>query len=158
MFKKGVTLIELLVVIGIMAILFALTSSNLLAPQRRTTAGETLAVLSSDLRTQQLKAMLGDAAGSTPEDYGIYFAADAYILFKGSSYNASDPDNFRVDLSPGFNFVGIDFPGYTIIFSRGSGEASNFVSDIYEVNLTDTQNNSNTVIYVNRYGTLSQVD
>jgi prepilin-type N-terminal cleavage/methylation domain-containing protein len=158
MFKKGVTLIELLVVIGIMAILFALTTSNLLAPQRRTTAGETVAVLSSDLRSQQLKAMLGDAAGSTPEDYGIYFAADAYILFKGGNYNALDSDNFRVDLAQGFNFVGIGVPGYSVVFSRGSGEASNFVSDIYQVNLTDTQNNSNTVIYINRYGTLSQVD
>lgn len=156
MAKRGFTLIELLVVIGIISIFLVLISINLVGPQRRATAGEILAVLSVDLRAQQLKSMLGDSGSTTPDPYGIYFTGESYTLFKGNAYNVSDPSNFRVELAPGFAFTGIDFPDYTILYSRGSGEVGNFVSDTYEINLTDTQDGSNTVIIVNRYGTISQ--
>jgi hypothetical protein len=143
---------------GILAILFALTSFNLVTPQRRTSLGETITLLTSDLRTQQLKAMLGDTAGTSPETYGIYFANDRYVLFKGSSYSAADPANFAINLTPGFIFSTVEFPGSVIIFSRGSGEAGNFVAAAYNLDLTDAQNGQTTVITVNRYGTITQVN
>lgn len=155
---RGFTLIELLVVIGIMAILFTITSINLVAPQRRTSMGETVSLLTSDLRNQQTKSMLGDASGSSSENFGIFFDSDNYVLFKGDSYDPSDPANFEIELTPGFEFTGTGFPSSVIIFSRGSGEAANFINDTYQLNLTDTQNGETTVITVNRYGTVTQIN
>lgn len=157
MLKRGLTLIELLIVMGIIAILMTVVTVSTLQPQRQADSTETVAVLTSDLRTAQLQAMLGDATLGSPSPRGIYFEPFRYVLFSGSVYNSSDPANFAVDLPPGFTFSEIGFPSSLIIFSRGSGEISNFTLDSYNLVLLDTQDGKTSTITINRYGTVLQV-
>lgn len=128
-FQKGLTLIELMVAIGILLILFALTTINLSRLPSSTSQSSGYDLLVSDLRNQQTEAMSGyqaDSGASSTSPYGIHFESTSYTLFKGSVYSASDPSNFVVKLDPNLSFTGSTFPtdpsGSYVVFSAGSGD------------------------------------
>lgn len=150
-FQKGLTLIELMVAIGILLILFALTTINLTRLPSTTSQSSGFDLLISDLRGQQTKAMSGyqnDDTATTGSPYGIHFEGASYTLFKGSSYSASDPDNFVIELDPGLSFTTSTFPadsaGFYVVFLAGSGDVAvpgnislmnAYTGDVKEVNL-----------------------
>ena len=149
---RGFTLIELIVVIGIITTLLAVTFPSLIASQHRTSLSETVAVLVSDIKQQQTKAMLGNA------ENGLYFQADQYVLFTGSAYSAGDPANFAVILDPSIRFSDIPFPASRIIFSKGSGQASGFISDSYDLTVSDQSEGVTRIITINNYGVITEVN
>lgn len=130
--QKGLTLIELLVAIGILLILFALTTINISRLPSSTSQSANYDLLVSDLRSQQTKAMTGynSSQGATSGSaYGIHFEDTSYTLFKGTSYSSVDPNNFVVELDTNINFTGSTFPadgsGSYVVFSAGSGDVLN---------------------------------
>ncbi len=150
----GFTLIELVVVMGILLMLFGFASFSLVNVQRKTSVSSTADNLVSDMATQQTKAMLG-AGSSGGDSYGIYFQSDKYTLFKGTTYSASDPNNFTVSLDLGITFSNITFPASLLIFSSATGEINGFSAGQNTVTLHDTQGTKTETITVNRYGVVT---
>lgn len=123
--QKGFTLVELLVVMGVFVTLFAVSTvalTGLIPKANVVTAHQTLL---SDLKNQQLKAMVGDTNGSGDGSaYGVYLESDRYTLFVGPAYNPDSADNIEVLLSPGMSIQENTFPSSSIIFLENSGEVS----------------------------------
>jgi prepilin-type N-terminal cleavage/methylation domain-containing protein len=157
--QSGFTLIETIVVVGIVLILFGFVGFNLIGVQRTTSINSTADVLLSDLSSQQTKAMMGAGAGaSIGSSYGIYFRSNGYVLFKGTTYPASDPNNFIVSLDEGIAFTNITFPSSSIVFSAGSGTISGFLNNQNTIDIRDTQGVKTKTITVNRYGVVTSRD
>lgn len=152
--QSGFTLIELVVVMGILLMLFGFVSFNLVGVQRITSVTGTSDVIVSDISMQQTKAMLG-AGSSSGNSYGIYFESDKYTLFKGVSYNASDPENFTIFLDPGIIFSNITLPANSLIFEPTSGEVSGFINGQNTIKLEDTQGSKTITLTINRYGVVT---
>lgn len=147
--QKGFTLPELLIVMGILAIIFTFTTPNLIHFQRKSALNTTVDTLLTDLKSQQIKAMVGDTQGSgVISDYGVYFETNRYILFRGSSYNPLDSSNFPVNLDTSLTFTSVS----SVIFSKGSGEVS-FAP--ISVVLDDTTNTDQKTIQTNVYGAIT---
>jgi len=156
---RGFTLIEVLVVAGIFTAFLSFMMPTLTSSQRHAQSNEDAALLVADMRDQQMKAMLGDTeslAAATAS--GIYFETSRYTLFRGSVYSAADTYNYVINLDPQFQFTSTNFPSSRIIFTRGSGEVSNFVNDTYSITLSDIQSGTCQVISVNKYGVVQSIN
>lgn len=154
--SNGFSIVELLIVMGIFAIFFAFASLNLLGIRNKTSIGTSVDVLLSDLKTQQIKAMSGDANyGADNDSFGIHFLTDSYILFKGS-YTPGDSNNFIVKLDD----AGIDttFPSGEILFKKISGEVNNFVPTGNTIKFSSNNSTDQKIITVNRLGTVTGVN
>ena len=156
---SGFTLPELIVVVGILMILLSISSINLLTIYGKTSLGTKLSTLISDIKHQQLKSIVGDTEGETSaESYGIYFEQNRYTLFKGSSYSASDPLNFIINLESDLQFSNIAFPQSQLVFSQGSGEISAYTSDTDTVTLTNIRTSDSKTLELNRYGVVVTIN
>ncbi|OGK10517.1 hypothetical protein A2767_04620 [Candidatus Roizmanbacteria bacterium RIFCSPHIGHO2_01_FULL_35_10] len=141
-----------------MGILFSLTTINLLNAYGSNTLNTTLSTEQADLKQQQLKAMVGDTEGqSSPDSYGIYFETGRYILFKGMAYSASDPLNFSIDLNRDLQFSSIQLPNSQIVFTKNSGEVSNYNANFDNVTLKNINTNQTKTIRINQYGAVIDV-
>jgi len=127
--KNGFTLTELMITIGLLLILFTFASINLIGTIRRPAEAGAADVLISDIRSQQLKAMMGRG-----ETFGISFSETSYTL---------TPDNFTVNLPEGFSFL----PTPQIVFAKGTGETTDTT-----VSLRDDQSGDVREIKINKYG------
>ncbi len=156
--KKGVTLIELMVVLSIVMLLFGLITLNLSNIYTTSSLEASGDVLINDIKSQQMKAMLGDTEGRASADaYGIYFEPDKYILFHGFVYNPSDASNFTINLEGNLRFNTILFPSSSIIFNPLSGETVGYVSGQDTVVLKDNSAGKQKTIQVNRMGIISNI-
>jgi type II secretory pathway pseudopilin PulG len=148
--SAGFSLVEMVVVIGIIMTFLGLITVNLASQQRRVNLSTAVETFLTDLRFQQLKAMVGDKeTGMTATDYGIYLSSSSYTLFRGSSYVAADPDNLEIPLGQGLQFAN---SGKTIIFSRFTGEISGYNPVQNTIVLEDGNNNLTRTITFNAYG------
>lgn len=156
--RSAFSLIELIVTLGIITVLLSFSSQNFLTSQRKTILDDQVLILSTDIRTQQQKAMLGDTSGSgTVSDYGIYFDSQTYTLFRGSVYNPADPDNYTNSLPETVNFNSVLFPDSQIVFQRGSGEILNFSSGQNLFNLSDSELGKTKTFTLNALGVIVSV-
>lgn len=155
--RMGFTFIEVMMVIGISALMISLLSINLIRPQLQASVTTATSTLIADVRSQQLKAMLGevDASGS-PVTFGVYFSTDSYTLFKGVVYNPNDSANSVVNLPSGISFNNINLTNSQVIFSRVSGEVVGYSDDQNSVSLIQTQNNTQVNLSINQLGVLNQ--
>lgn len=157
--RKGFTLIELLVVMAIISILFAISIVNLNTLQQNTYQNSSEEVFLSDLKLQQLKSMTGDNNNSsTFKTFGIYFGPNSYTLFRGSSYSASDPENFTVELNPNLSFSSVLFTNSQIVFAKNSGEITGFVAGQNKITINNSITNIDSVITLNKYGVITSIE
>ena len=157
--KKGFTTIELLISITVFGLLSALVINSLFPVKNKISLDTTISLLTTDLKSQQLKAMTGNTEGRVSHDaYGVYFQQDRYTLFHGLSYNDSDPSNYTVALDNGVEFSLINFPGEQIVFSPVSGEFNGYDPLKNTLTIQNKLGNEQRNLVINRYGVVTAVD
>jgi prepilin-type N-terminal cleavage/methylation domain-containing protein len=156
--QRGITLIELMLVIGIMSLLFAIGIVSLSSIQIVATRSSAATVLISDLKTQQIKAMVGDTEGrGVPDNYGIKVLNDQYVMFHGNSYNPLDTANFSVPV-PDQHSLTSTFGDDTILFASDSGEVVDFSEGSNSVTITNIPSATSETIILNKYGTVTSFE
>ena len=96
---------ELSIVLSLIAVLFGFVTINLNRSQQNASITAIEQTLLSDLKQQQLKAMIGDTEGRASSDqYGVHFDSNQYVLFHGV-YSVGDSTNFVISLAQNFQFV-----------------------------------------------------
>jgi prepilin-type N-terminal cleavage/methylation domain-containing protein len=158
MHKKGFTLIEVSIVMGIVATLFTLSMISLNTVQQNTYHNTSLDIFLSDIKLQQLKSMSGDTSmTSTFEPHGIYMDSTSYTLFRGASYSAGATGNFTIELNPNLTFSNVEFANRQMVFQKGSGEITGFTNGNDTITITNDVTGKQTVMTLNRYGVITQV-
>jgi type II secretory pathway pseudopilin PulG len=148
----GFTLVELLIIIGLFTILSSFAVINLIRPQTKANLDSTLTPLISDVKEQQLKAMIGDGGGASASAYGIYFESNKYTLFKGSSYTPGDANNFVVS-TQGNTTISDTFVSNQVVFGQRSGEVVSFSASGNTITLTSSGDSK--TITVNALGSVN---
>lgn len=144
--KKGFTLVELMVSIGILLVLFALTTINIGRLPSSTSQNSSYDRLLTDLRSQQIKAMVGYNSLS----YGIHFEDTGYSIFNGSTYSQGDPGNYVVSLDPDLTFTS---PGTQVVFLAGSGNVSGLTgANTFSISISNGSSGVVKTIKINQYG------
>lgn len=151
--KNGFTLIEVILSVSLMLFMLGFITQTLFRGQQQTSFTETAELLVRDMREQQIMVMQGDTFNDhVLSDYSIRFENDRYILFPGSVYVSTNPNNRVVLLEPTMRFSSITFPGSTLTFARGSGDIRSYTATTNSVTLTDSDTNSQKIISVNEHG------
>lgn len=152
-------MIEFLAVIAIVIMLTGFITFSLTRTQQHTSTNTTIDSVLTDIKQQQLKAMINDTQGDgVINTYGVYFKTTTYTLFKGSAYSALDTTNFVVNLDTNLQFVNITFPNASIIFAKGSGELANYVAGQNTIQIKNLSSNETKTITLNKYGTITSVN
>lgn len=120
--ERGFTLIEIIVAIGVMAII----ATTLFI-------GFSAATKSADLKTSAFKivdalqfARTRTIASLASSQYGVHFEQTQYVLFRGATYNASDPNNIVYALSSSVAITNIALTGggSDVVFDRITGKTA----------------------------------
>jgi len=149
--QRGFTLIELIIVMSVIGSLLGLATINLSRSQQSASLNAIGQILLSDLKQQQLKAMLGDTEGRAVSDsYGIHFDSNKYVLFHGV-YSDGEPSNSVINLDSNMQF---NNPEYDVVFSRLSGE----IPAATIVELQDKNDSKLVRIHLNTLGTVTQIE
>jgi prepilin-type N-terminal cleavage/methylation domain-containing protein len=149
--RQGFTVVELMVSIGILTILFALTTINLTRLPSTTSQSSSYERLVSDLRGQQTKSMVGYNA----ESYGVYFdtavTPNKYVLFTGLNYSGGT-EYYPVELDPYLTFTSVP-PTPQVVFLPGSGDVSGLTgTNTYSFTISDSLTGDPKAITINKYG------
>ncbi len=156
--KRGFSLIETLIAIGVfltVVVIISPNSFNLISTSASTNA---LYTLITDLRNQQIKAMVGDTEGrGTPDTYGVYIQSSQYTLFHGQNYSVADSSNFAIPIGTGYQLT-TTFGSGKIVFASGSGEIVGFVSNQNSITVSDTRNGGQKTIQLNKYGIITSIN
>lgn len=152
--QSGFTLIELIVTMGVFLTIFTLSWLNFSTISSTSSLGISTQSLISDLRDQQTKAMTGYSLNGVSEsDYGIYFGSNYYTLFKGSTFNSNDSNNFSVNLADAnLKFTNVLFQNNIVVFRASSGEVENYLQGFDSITILNTLTSKTTVIKLNEYG------
>ncbi|MEI6532828.1 MAG: prepilin-type N-terminal cleavage/methylation domain-containing protein [Candidatus Roizmanbacteria bacterium] len=150
------TIVELLIVMGIFFILSGMIYVTISQPILQATLDSATNILIADIKQQQLKSMSGASndVGSV-QPFGIYFETNKYTLFSGSTYTPSNNQNFVVTLDEGQTLTNVRFPSNTLLFSRQSGEISNFLNGSTSVVLLNTRSKEQKTITINQLGSIT---
>lgn len=151
--KNSFTLVEILVVIGVMGIIMTFGSVNLLSLRNKASINSTVIQLVADLKQQQTKAMIGEVEDGTPDLYGVHFTSNNYVLFHGTTYSPSNPDNFQVNLEADLSLATAN---QSIIFKKGNGELE--TGSINSITITNNASNEQKTITINQFGVITQVN
>ena len=150
--ESGFTLTELLVVVGLIAVLFVLSTINLGKAQTSVSVTTVTNTLLADLKNQQLLAMVGDdGSTSSQQEHGVYIQSNSYTLFADSSYNPSDSNNFNV--SAGNNSLTTTFPSNQVVFNKGDGSVDGFSTGHNTITISGS--GTTKIITINRFGATS---
>lgn len=142
---------------GVFAVLMSLSLIPLgnLIPKASTDS--VIATFMVDLRSQQLKAMLG-AMGPTgmAAPYGIHLDTQEYSLFYGSTYSASESDNVGIPTDE--ILISSNLPTDNLVFEQGSGEVLGLGDSIYTITFTNSINSQTADLSLNKYGVVTHVE
>lgn len=157
MYNRGFTLVEFLVVMGAAAVIAAISISAMLRPQTQADLdGEVLKII-SDIKSQQLSAMIGATSATlSPTSYGIYFSTAGYTLFRGTSYNPADSENFSISFPSSVQMESTTLATSTIIFNRLTGEVYAYASGADSVTFKNIVSNATSTLTINRLGALTK--
>lgn len=154
--QAGFTYIETMLVVGITIVLMGISSIILtqLVPHASVmTVAQTLA---SELRSQQLFAMMGrDLQGGTTA-FGVYFTPSSYVLFEGSTYNVADSNNIVINLESGLELIST-LTSNQVVFSPRSGEVASYASGQDTITLRQVQSGETVTLLVNQLGVVRQL-
>lgn len=153
--ETGFTLVEMMVVLGLFLVVFTISNVSLSGMIAKHSTEEFAEVFQSDARRQQMRAISGERSLDGNLSYGIKYNNNNYVLFSGT-YSEVSPNNITVDLPSDIQFADITFPNQEIIFAKGSGEVTNFVSSSATVSIRNTSTNEDTRLRINQLGVLTK--
>lgn len=140
----------MVIVTSIITTLLGFITISLIRSQQGASLNSIEKVLLTDLKQQQLKAMIGDTEGRLDSDsYGIHFDQTKYTLFHGT-YSAGETSNSVVNLETNMQF---NNPNFDVVFSKLSGTASAAILE-----LQDNTNSKLKRIHLNILGAVTQVE
>jgi prepilin-type N-terminal cleavage/methylation domain-containing protein len=150
---RGFTFIEVLLVMGLAAIILAFTNVAVVRLQTQADIDAEVQKIISDIKSQQLKSMIGETIGTgDPISYGLKFATTSYTLFRGSSFSPSDPVNFTIDFPSSIQVSTTSLINGEIIFQRLSGEVAGFSAGRDSVTLENVISGATSTVRINRHG------
>ncbi len=155
--QAGFSLIETGIVVAVFSVLIGIATINLLGSKQKANVAGTVTLVVSDIKQQQTKAMTLTTQSGVTADYGIYFTPENYVLFKGT-YSPDDANNFVVAYGENITASVSALPTNTILFSRQTGEVSNFDSSKNTLQLINSVTNEKKTIRINRYGVITQAN
>lgn len=144
--KNGFTIIELLIVIGLLVIIF----STVFAIQGRFLVNTYLDTNTEQIVQQLRLAQMRSITKFEDSEWGVYFAEDKFVLFKGADYESRDQSyDIVTNLPSSLILSSFDFNGDTdyIVFDKVSGETQNHGS----LQIFDNQEGVNTIL-INKKG------
>jgi prepilin-type N-terminal cleavage/methylation domain-containing protein len=148
----GFTFVEMTIVLSVLATVMGLVALNLLQARQQTSITTSVAVLVSDLRAQQVKAITGETQNTGVADsYGVHFDQNDYVLFKGTSYATASATNQLVQLDSSLVFKTI---GADMVFTKPSGQLSGTNSAVLYDNTAKIQKTIN----LNTLGVVTSVN
>lgn len=152
--QSGFTMVELLLVMSIFAVMTALATVSLGNFQQNSQINAAVNTLVTDLKEQQVKAMVGDTqGGGDSANYGIRFSTTSYTLFRNNYGTANFTNTLPSTLTVTFASAGAD-----LVFLKGSGEIPGYASSSAVITLTDTIDGNQKVIRLNRYGVITSAN
>ncbi len=155
--QHGFTFPEVIVILGIVAVLFGIVTVSLLRIQRSPQVRTTATILMTDIKSQQLKAMMGDTQGTgVRELYGVAVEPSQYVLFRGNTYIPENPANAPVEFGPSL-LASTTIPGGTLLFAKGSGEIIGHIDGADTVTLSNKDNGQAVTLRINSYGVVTEL-
>jgi len=123
--KKGISLIEIIVVVAILGIIFAVVSPKFSTIRERQILKSTTSNILSSLNKAQTQTL----ASLDSSSYGVHFESGQVIIFKGTVFSDSNPDNEIMEItSPAFisdvTLGGVSADFGNVFFNRISGTPS----------------------------------
>lgn len=145
-FRLGFTFIELLIVLGIMSIIALVAlpffSNSISRNDLQTSAWQ----LANDLRRARSAAM----AAQSNSAWSVHLQSDRHVLFVGTTYNASDPNNL-ITLLPAtitLSAITLNGGGSDVRFSKIKGQTTDFGT----ITILDNNSGQSLVVSVNAAG------
>jgi prepilin-type N-terminal cleavage/methylation domain-containing protein len=149
---RGFTLPELIITMTILMTLLLISTISLVNVKQRTSLTTSLDLIIGDIRMQQLKAMVGDTEQTNEKhDYGIHFASSTYVLFRGSTYDATDTANLTIQYGDNISLVGAS---RDVVFSRVTGE---IVTGAISIVFLEGTTGSQRTLTLNKYGVVTSL-
>ncbi len=135
--QHGFTLVELVITLALFGILVLIgigLSSNTLG---RNQTGNVTQDSVTTLRRAQWQSM----NGHEDTEWGVHFETDLFVLFKGPTYSALDPDNVVTDLPNDIDIISISLNGGgdEVIFNSDFGATDEYGSFIVDHTSSDKQ-------------------
>lgn len=118
--ERGFSLMEILVVMGLMAILATVAMRSLSGFRN-----EDSLVSASDIVRQTVEeARSLTLSSKNDQQHGVHFESTQVVLFEGTTYSSSDPDNVVRPLPSSVTITDIDLSGGgdDVVFKKLSGE------------------------------------
>jgi len=132
--NKAFTLIEIIIVMAIIAVLATIATMGM--ANART--NKVLEITAKNIVFSLEEAKGKSLSGKGGENHGIYFTANSFTTFNGSSYSALDPENVTETIDSKISIVN-NAPSNSVIFSRVTGNANAALTiTVREIN--DTSN------------------
>lgn len=151
-FNSGFTFIELMLSMGIIAMLFGISSiilSNLIP---RANLNSVYEILKAEVRQQQLFSMSGEKDLSDQAvEYSLLVESNQYTLFPGTVYDPLPIDSIIVEVPESIQ-ISTDFLNNVVSFERTSGEVLNYDINNRTITIFDTLTNQSKTIILNQYG------
>ncbi|MBI2036448.1 prepilin-type N-terminal cleavage/methylation domain-containing protein [Candidatus Microgenomates bacterium] len=154
--NAGFTIVEVLVVIFVLTLIIGLPMIFLWGIGRsdalNASTREVVGVL-GEAQTNTISGLSKD--GQEPSVHGIYFSANYYVMFKGTTYDVNDSQNERTDLPLGITFSQIQLPQSSVVFDRVSGSIANYDPAQNFVVVLETNTQKSKTITISKTGGIS---
>ena len=157
--QAGITYIEIMIGLAMFSLLLTLTTINFPNIIQRASMDATVVTMVSDIKNQQLKAMVGaDNGDGAFTSFGVHFQPDRYTLFRGGTYKLDNTTNYEVILGDPVRLQTINLPNAEIIFSIRSGQIQNFDGSQNSLTLVNTASGQQKTAYVNKLGVVTRIE
>ncbi|MFQ5661947.1 MAG: Tfp pilus assembly protein FimT/FimU [Candidatus Paceibacteria bacterium] len=120
--NKGFSLTETIIIVAVSIILLTIVTGAFSGFNKNQSLNSTVSEVTSVLNEARALTL----ASLDNESYGVHFESDKVILFKGSVFSSSDPDNNTTIISSKISISDISLTGGgdDIIFQRLTGKTS----------------------------------
>lgn len=157
--RPGLTLVEIIIVLGIVSILFTVTSFSIARSRNTISLDSTVSSLINDIKSQQLQAMSGfTQAGVQNPYYGIYFENKSYTLFHTNGWQAENKANFSIDLDKDSQFNTVNLFKDQIVFASASGTIENFDPNKNYVTIKNIYSGEQKTVYFNKFAVVYAIN